>query len=128
MPRKPKVLFVCVENSCRSQVAEAFARRLGADAASAGSKPSGKVNPTAIKLMKARGLDLSGHASKAILDLPADGWDYVVTMGCGDACPFVPAKAKLDWKIPDPKNLEEPAFDAVISLIEAEVKELLARA
>src|SRR5512139_1859802 len=80
----PKLLFVCVENSCRSQMAEGFARALGADAHSAGSRPSGKVNPRAVAFMKEKGIDLGTHASKGLTDLPAGGFDAVVTMGCGD--------------------------------------------
>ena len=123
-----KVLFVCVENSCRSQIAEGLARKLGAavlEPWSAGSKPSGKVNATAIALMKERGVDLSAHTSKGLADLPAQSWDYVFTMGCGDACPFVPAKAKADWAIRDPKNLPPEEFNKVIDEIEAKVKELI---
>jgi arsenate reductase (thioredoxin) len=120
-----KVLFVCVENSCRSQIAEAFARKLGADAASAGSKPSGKVNPKAIAAMKARGYDLSRSESKGLAEVSSEGWDYVVTMGCGDACPLVPSRKKLDWKIPDPKEMPEDEFQKVCAMIEAQVKELL---
>jgi arsenate reductase len=123
-----KVLFVCVENSCRSQIAEAYARRLGAgvlEPASAGSKPSGQVNPTAIAVMKERGFDLSGNQSKGLTDLPAQKWDYVVTMGCGDACPFVPSRQRLDWKIPDPKALPKDEFHKVCDMIEVQVLELI---
>ena len=122
-----KVLFVCVENSCRSQIAEGFARALGMDASSAGSRPSGKVNATAIALMKERGVDLSANRSKGLRDVPSEGWDYVVTMGCGDACPFVPARERLDWAIPDPKLLRLPEFQKVLDAIEAKVRELAAR-
>ncbi|MBI3507732.1 MAG: arsenate reductase ArsC [Proteobacteria bacterium] len=123
-----RVLFVCVENSCRSQVAEGLARALGADALephSAGSRPSGTVNPTAIALMRERGIDISRHASKSLQDVPSAGWDYVVTMGCGDACPFVPAKARIDWKIPDPKALPKEEFNRVIDEIEKNVRALV---
>ena len=123
-----RVLFVCVENSCRSQIAEAFARKLGSgilEPASAGSKPSGKVNPMAVEVMKERGLDLSGHQSKGLADLGSDGWDYVVTMGCGDACPFVPSKARLDWQIPDPKAMPKVEFHKVCDMIEGKVQELV---
>ncbi|MBI3554435.1 MAG: arsenate reductase ArsC [Elusimicrobia bacterium] len=122
-----KVLFVCVENSCRSQMAEGFARKLGLEAWSAGSRPSGKVNATAVALMKEKGVDLSVHASKGLAELPAHAWDYVITMGCGDACPLVPAKAKLDWDLPDPKGLPLPEFRKVRDEIERKVTELLAR-
>jgi protein-tyrosine-phosphatase len=125
---KARVLFVCVENSCRSQIAEGFARKLGRDvleAWSAGSKPSGKVNETAVRLMKERGIELSHQLSKGLSDLPKVRWDYVVTMGCGDACPFVPAQAKLDWNIADPKALPDDEFRKVIGLIEERVVELI---
>ena len=119
-----RVLFVCVENSCRSQMAEGFGRKLGLDAHSAGSKPSGKVNPTAIAVMAELGIDLSKNRSKSLADAGSEGWDYVITMGCGDACPFVPAKAKRDWKIPDPKNLPLGEFRNVRDMIEKLVREL----
>ncbi len=127
MPVKASVLFICVENSCRSQMAEGFARKLGGQdfqAASAGSKPSGKVNETAIALMKEKGIDLAAHRSKSSAELPGV-WDYVVTMGCGDACPVVPGKARLDWQIPDPKNLPLDEFRKVRDLVEGEVAKLL---
>jgi arsenate reductase len=123
-----KVLFVCVENSCRSQVAEGFARKLGAgllEAHSAGSKPSGRVNPLAVELMGELGVDISKNASKGLWQVPEQGWDYVITMGCGDACPFVPAKAKRDWALPDPKNLPREQFLAVIREIERRVTALI---
>lgn len=124
-----KVLFVCVENSCRSQIAEGLARALGPgilDAWSTGSKPSGKVNETAVRLMGERGIDLRRHLSKGLGDLPETQWDYVVTMGCGDACPFIPARAKLDWDIPDPKAMPDEEFRKVIGMIEGKVTELIA--
>ena len=126
--RRPKLLFVCVENSCRSQMAEGFARALGADAWSAGSRPSGRVNPRAITFMKERGIDLDAHASKGLNDLPAGGWDAVVTMGCGDACPHVPAKVRLDWALPDPKDLPDDGFREVRDRLEALVRELVGSA
>ena len=119
-----KVLFVCVENSCRSQMAEGFGRQLGWDAWSAGSKPSGKVNETAILLMKEKGIELSTSRSKSLDEVPASGWDLVVTMGCGDACPNVASKARADWALPDPKNLLLPEFRAVRDEIERRVRGL----
>ena len=104
----PSILFVCVENSGRSQMAEGFARAIaGADwmIASAGSRPSGRVDPTAIALMREVGIDLSSHSSKGLQDLPSITWDAIVTMGCGDACPSVPARRRDDWELPDPKQL-----------------------
>ena len=124
-----RVLFVCVENSNRSQMAEAFARLHGGtrvEAWSAGSRPSGRVNPKAIASMRERGYDLAAHASKSLDDLPPGPFDAVVTMGCGDACPHVPAKRRLDWQIPDPREMEPDAFRAVRDQIEAQVRALLA--
>lgn len=108
----PSVLFVCVANSCRSQMAEAFAKALGAgewEIDSAGTSPSGAVHPLAIQLMQELGLDLRHHRSKGLRDVPQRTWDYVVTMGCGDRCPSVEATHRLEWDIPDPvgRPLEE---------------------
>lgn len=113
---KKHLLFVCIENSNRSQMAQAFARMLGGDqvqAWSAGSKPSGRVNPKAIAAMAELGYDLSTHDSKSLQDIPDIEYDLVVTMGCGDECPFVRAKARADWALPDPRHLEGAAFIAV---------------
>jgi protein-tyrosine-phosphatase len=127
---KPRrILFVCVENANRSQMAEAFARIHGGDrveAHSAGSRPRGQVNPRAIDFMKEVGYDLAGHPSKSLTDLPDVEFDVAVTMGCGDACPLVRAKRRLEWSIPDPKDLPADQFRAVRDLIEAKVKDLLA--
>ena len=123
-----RLLFVCVENSNRSQMAEAFARLHGGggvEAWSAGSRPSGRVNPRAIEAMRELGYDLAAHASKSLDDLPPVEFDAVVTMGCGDACPFVPAKRRLDWQIPDPRDLPPAEFRAVRDRIEREVRALL---
>lgn len=130
--RLPRLLFVCVENSCRSQMAEGFARTLGAgqvEAASAGSRPSGQVNPRAVQFMAERGIDLGPQRSKGLDDFPASAaWDFVVTMGCGDACPFVPSRARLDWDLPDPKHLDDAGFRAVRDRIEHLVAGLVADA
>jgi protein-tyrosine-phosphatase len=125
-----RVVFVCVENSNRSQMAEAFARLHGAgrvEAFSAGSRPSGLVNPKAVEAMKELGYDLNVHRSKSLQDLPAVEFDVAVTMGCGDECPFIRAKEREDWDIPDPKSFAPEEFRAVGDLIERKVKELLAR-
>lgn len=123
------LLFVCVENSNRSQMAEAFARMHGGDqvqAYSAGSRPSGKVNPKAIEAMKELGYDLAAHGSKSLTEIPEVTYDAVVTMGCGDACPFVPAKRREDWQIPDPRDMAPDDFRTVRDLIETKIKALLA--
>lgn len=124
-----KILFVCVENSNRSQMSEAFAHIHGGavvEAYSAGSKPSGIVNPKAIAAMKELGYDLSKHKSKSLDEAKLKApFDVVVTMGCGDACPWMPAKRFVDWQIPDPKNMNEEDFCGVRDLIEQKVKALL---
>lgn len=122
------ILFVCVENTCRSQMAEAFAKARGKGriaAYSAGSRSSGKVNPDAVKVMAEAGFDLSGHVSKSLADIPDIEYDIAVTMGCKDECPFVKAKKRIDWNIPDPKGNTLQFFRAVRNLIEAKVNELL---
>ncbi len=123
-----RVLFVCVENSNRSQMAEAFARLLGGEAVeawSAGSKPSGIVNPKAIAAMAELGYDLTRHTSKSLDDLPAETFDFVATMGCGDACPHIPARHRADWSIPDPKHLPPDEFRAVRDLIRTHIADML---
>jgi arsenate reductase len=123
-----KVLFVCVENSCRSQMAEAFAKKHGAgamDAYSSGSNPSGIINPKAIASMKETGYDLSTHTSKPLSEIPDIDYDLVVTMGCGDKCPFIRAKKREGWQIPDPKNMDEAGFRQVRRMIEEKVIALL---
>jgi len=126
---KKKVLFVCVENSNRSQMSQAFARIYGRDAIeaySAGSAPSGKINPRAVKAMSELGYDLSAHLSKSLKEVePYAPFDAVVTMGCGDACPWMPAKKFIDWQIPDPREMDEEAFRKVRDLIGEKVKELI---
>ena len=126
---KKNVLFVCVENSNRSQISQAFARILGGEnieAYSAGSKPSGKINPKAIQSMKELGYDLSTHHSKSLEEVKKYApFDAVVTMGCGDACPWMPAKKFIDWEIPDPKEMNEADFRQVRDLIKTKVTELL---
>ena len=122
------LLFVCIENSNRSQMAQAFANIYGGSnvqSFSAGSQPSGKVNPKAIAAMKELGYDLAIHQSKSLNDLPDVVFDYAVTMGCGDACPLVRAKNRIDWNIPDPRDMNEASFRAVRDLIGTKVKELL---
>lgn len=126
MSDRPRMLFVCVENSCRSQMAQAFALIAGADAYSAGSKPSGVVNPKAIASMAEIGYDLSSHDSKSLDDIPEGPYDFVATMGCGDACPHVPAKARADWQIPDPKHMEPEEFARVREMIREHVDAALA--
>ena len=124
-----RILFLCVENSNRSQMAEAFARIHGRDkveAFSAGSRPSGRVNPRAVDAMREVGYDLSAHQSKSLDDFNGQTIDVAVTMGCGDACPLVVAARREEWNIPDPRDLPPEEFRQVRDLIERKVKELLA--
>jgi protein-tyrosine-phosphatase len=110
-------------------MAEAFARIHGGEkveAYSAGSRPSGKINPKAIESMREVGYDLSLHQSKSLSDIPDIEYDFVATMGCGDACPFVRAKQREDWNIPDPKDLPSNKFRTVRDLIEERILSLLA--
>jgi arsenate reductase (thioredoxin) len=123
-----RILFVCVENSNRSQMAEAFARMQGGDAveaSSAGSAPSGIINPKAIRFMSELGYDLTTHASKSLDDIEGE-FDAVVTMGCGDNCPWVPARRREDWALPDPKHMDDEGYRAVRDDIAARVRTLLA--
>ena len=109
-------------------MAEAFVRINGSDAVeaySAGSRPSGIVNPKAIESMKEIGYDLSAHESKSLGDLPDVEWDFVATMGCGDECPLVRAKRRVDWQIPDPKDMPSEEFRRVRGAIEEKVKGVL---
>jgi arsenate reductase (thioredoxin) len=123
-----RVIFVCVENSNRSQMAEAFARIHGAgkvEAFSAGSHPSGRINPRAVEATREVGYDLTAHTSKGLDAYNGQEFDAAVTMGCGDECPLVLARRRLEWQIPDPRELPPERFREVRDLIEAKVKELL---
>ncbi|MEX0936340.1 MAG: arsenate reductase ArsC [Pirellulales bacterium] len=128
MTEQKKILFVCVENSNRSQMAQGFANIHGGDrvqAHSAGSRPSGRVNPKAVSAMSELGYDLTRHASKSVDSLPQCDYDVVVSMGCGDSCPSVPARRREDWNIPDPRDMSPDEFREVRDLIERKVRELI---
>ena len=125
-----KVLFVCVENSCRSQMAEALGRMLGEgviECHSSGSRPSGIVNPKAIASMDELGYDLSAHRSKSLGEIPRLEYDYAITMGCGDECPMIEAQRREDWQIPDPKDMNRDDFNRVRDAIRERVVELVER-
>lgn len=125
-----RLLFVCVENSNRSQMAQAFARIHGGNAVeaySAGSRPSGILNQKAVDAMSELGYDLSKHSSKSLDDIPDVEYDFVATMGCGDQCPFIRAKQREDWNIADPRDLAPEEFRKVRDLIESKIKTLLTR-
>ena len=122
-----RVLFICVENANRSQIAEAFARLHGGaavEALSAGSRPSGTINPKAVRYMAELGCDLAAQHSKS-LDEVSGEFDAVVTMGCGDDCPWVPARRREDWALPDPKHLDGDEYRAVRDEIGRRVRALL---
>ena len=130
MPEERRVLFVCTENSCRSQMAEAFAflyARNTIQAFSAGSRPSGQINPKAVAVMAELGYDLGSHVSKSLKEIPQIKYDYVITMGCGDECPFIPADNHEDWDLPDPKDMPLEQFRQVRDEIGKRVKELARR-
>ena len=111
-----------------SQMAEAFAKMYGKDgveAYSAGSRPSGTINPQAVDVMREAGYDLTSHRSKSLNEIPDIEFDAVVTMGCGDECPFVRAKQRFDWNIPDPKGKGIEAVREIRSVIDAQVQDLI---
>lgn len=122
------LLFVCVANSFRSQMAEAMAKSLGEaswEIWSAGSHPSGALHPFAIDLMRERGIGLNGHRSKGLDEVPRKLWDYVVTMGCEDDCPQVQARHHLAWEIPDPAGRSLDDARRIRDQLEQQIRELM---
>jgi arsenate reductase len=103
------VLFVCVQNAGRSQMAQAFYEARGGSARSAGSSPAEKVHSAVVDAMNEHGIDLSGRVPRGLDRSDVEWADLVVTMGCGDACPYIPGKQYVDWELPDPagKPLDE---------------------
>ena len=123
-----KVLFACIENSCRSQMAEGFAHIHGSNTLmpfSAGSKASGEVNNKAVIVMKAIGYDLTEHKSKGLDEFSDIKFDYLITLGCNDKCPNIETKLRKEWDIPDPKNMNLEDFFKVRDLIEKKVLSLI---
>jgi len=130
---KPAVLFVCVHNAGRSQMAAGFLRHLASDrigVLSAGSEPADKVNPAAVAVMAEVGIDLANATPTILTDGMVREADVVVTMGCGDACPFYPGKRYEDWKLDDPAGQAaeavRPIRDEIRVRVEALVADLLA--
>jgi protein-tyrosine-phosphatase len=118
------VLFVCVENACRSQLAEQISNRIYGNkifAQSAGSQPAKTVNPKAIDSLKRIGIVVDEIQPKNVTNFSNERFDYVVTMGCGDECPFFPNTKTLDWKIPDPKHMNDDDFDNIRDLIKMKI-------
>lgn len=123
-----RILFVCVENSCRSQMAEGYANYFGKgeiEVYSAGSNPSGKVNDLAIKVMNEDGIDISRARSKGFKDLPVERFDYAVSMGCKDVCPFVPSDRHIEWDIEDPKGKGIDVFMDARDAIKEKVRKFI---
>ena len=123
-----KVLFACIENSCRSQMAEGFAHIHGSNTLmpfSAGSKASGEVNDKAVIAMKEIGYDLKKHKSKGIDEFSDLKFDYLIILGCNDKCPNIETKLRKEWDIPDPKNMNLEDFFKVRDLIEKKVLSLI---
>ena len=128
MREKKKILFVCVENARRSQMAEGFANALGQgqlEAYSGGSSPSSKIDPLVIEVMKEKRIDLSSKRPKSLNELPPMEMDYLITMGCEETCPAVFAKRIIEWEIPDPKGNSLDAFRNIRDMIEEKVRTLL---
>jgi arsenate reductase len=130
--QRPSVLFVCVHNAGRSQMAAGFLAALSAgriDVRSAGSLPAAQVNPAAVAAMAEVGVDIATEVPKVLTDDVVRGSDVVITMGCGDACPFYPGKRYLDWELDDPagQGVEavRPIRDEIRRRVEALVAELL---
>ena len=128
MKEKLKILFVCVENARRSQMAQGFAESLGKEKLevySAGSQPSSEIDPLVIEVMKEKGIDLSTKRPKGLNDLPQIEMDYLITMGCEETCPAVLAKKMIEWNIPDPKGKSVDEVRKIRDMIEQKVKTLL---
>jgi protein-tyrosine-phosphatase len=126
--KKKRIVFVCVENARRSQMAEGFAEALGQgkiEVYSAGSSPSSQIDPFVIEVMKEKGIDLGTKRPKSLNELPSMEMDYLITMGCEEICPAVLAKKTVEWEIPDPKGKSIQVFRKVRDLIEDKVKNLL---
>jgi len=127
--RKPAVLFLCVQNAGRSQMAAAWLKHLGGDAVevySGGSEPASEVNPTAVQVMAEAGIDLSAQIPKAWTDDVVKRADVVITMGCGDVCPVYSAKRYEDWPVADPKDQSTETVRSIRDEIEGRVRRLLA--
>jgi len=123
-----KIVFVCVENARRSQMAQGFAERLGKgklEIFSAGSRPTSQIDPLIIEVMNEKGIDLSGKRPKSLNELPPVEMDYLVTMGCEETCPAVLAKKIIGWEIPDPKGKPIELYREIRDIIEHKVKAFL---
>ena len=125
---KPTVLFVCVHNAGRSQIAAGFMRTLGADRVevlSAGSAPKDSINPIAVQAMQEVGIDISNNVPKVLTPEAVQESDAVITMGCGDACPFYPGKRYEDWVLDDPAGQGIESVRVIRDDIKKRVEQLL---
>jgi arsenate reductase (thioredoxin) len=128
MTDKPSVLFVCVHNAGRSQMAAGWLRRLAGDAVevrSAGSEPADRVNPAAVEVMREVGIDITAETPKKLEWETAEASDVIITMGCGDTCPIFPGKRYEDWKLDDPAGKDVDAVRPIRDDIKARVQTLL---
>jgi arsenate reductase len=128
MTDKPSVLFVCVHNAGRSQMAAGFLTHLGAgrvEVRSAGSIPGDQVNPSAVAAMAEVGIDISAQTPKILTTDAVQASDVVITMGCGDACPIYPGRRYLDWDLPDPADQTPQIVAGIADRIETKVRQLL---
>ncbi|PJE99490.1 phosphotyrosine protein phosphatase [Streptomyces carminius] len=128
MSDKPSVLFVCVHNAGRSQMAAAWLTHLAGDRVevrSAGSAPAGEVNPAAVEAMKEAGIDMSAEVPKVLTVEAVQASDVVITMGCGDTCPVFPGKRYLDWKLEDPAGQGVEAVRPIRDEIKAHIEALI---
>jgi protein-tyrosine-phosphatase len=126
--RKSKIVFACVENARRSQIAQGFAEAFGqgrVEAYSAGSNPSPSIDPLVIEVMKEKRVDLSGKRPKGLNDLPPVEMDYLVTMGCEETCPAILSKKVIEWEVPDPKEKSVEFYREIRNTIEEKVKALV---
>ena len=126
---KPSVLFVCVHNAGRSQMADGWLRHLAGDAVevrSAGSEPADRINPAAVEAMREAGIDITGRTPRKLEDETARDSDVIITMGCGDACPVFPGKRYEDWTLEDPAGKDVAAVRPIRDEIKARVQALLA--
>ena len=129
MSAKPSVLFVCVHNAGRSQMAAGWLRHLAGDRVevrSAGSAPADRVNPAAVEAMREVGIDITGQTPRKLEWEPAGSSDVIITMGCGDACPVFPGKRYEDWKLEDPAGKDVDAVRPIRDEIRTRVEALLA--
>jgi protein-tyrosine-phosphatase len=125
---RPEVLFLCVHNAGRSQMAAAFAREIGAGRVvvySAGSAPGETLNPAVVEVMREKGIDISGESPRKLTDEMALSADVVVTMGCGDACPVYPGKRYVDWELTDPAGKQIDEVRPIRDEIERRVRDLV---